>query len=231
MTRVGRRLSGFGRCARFHAMHRTRPPVLVMALIALAGAALAPPAWAQYKIVGPDGSVTYTDRPPAAAAAGNVVDMGRRGSDAGAASGAPVLPAELQRVSARYPVVLYAGEDCEPCDSGRKLLQRRGVPYTERMVVSADDADALVQRTGARSLPALGVGAQVVRGYSEVDWAAYLDAAGYPRESRLPAGWTAPAATPLAARTLPAAAPPAEATAAAPPPRLPPPPAPGTIRF
>ncbi len=212
-------------------MHRTRPSVLpVAALLSLALATMSLPSWAQYKIVGPDGSVTYTDRPPVAVTAGNVIDMGRRGPSVGAASDARPLPADLQRLSARYPVVLYAGENCAPCDSGRRLLQQRGVPYTERMVVSADDADALAQRTGARSLPVLGVGAQIVRGYSEVDWAAYLDAAGYPRESRLPTGWAPPPAAPLVARTLPP--PPVEATAAAPPPpAVPPPPAPGTIRF
>jgi glutaredoxin len=213
-------------------MHRPRPTVIpALALVALAAARAAAPTWAQYKIVGPDGSVTYTDRPPPPATPGNVVDMGRRGPDAAPSPAAPALPAELQRISARYPVVIYVGENCAPCDSGRALLRQRGVPYSERMVVSADDADALVQRTGARSLPALSVGAQVVRGYSEVDWVAYLDAAGYPRESRLPAGWAPPPATPLAARSPPPVAPPPRATAAAPPPSLPPPPAPGTIRF
>jgi glutaredoxin len=200
--------------------------------ICLVLATLAAPAWAQYKIVGPDGSVTYTDRAPSPATAGNVVDLGRR-APAPAAPAGPVnaaLPADLQRVADRFPVVLYTSAQCAPCDSGRRLLQQRGVPYAERVVLNADDAEQLQQRTGARSLPALSVGAQVVRGYSEVDWAAYLDAAGYPRESRLPVGWTAPAAQPLAARApqpVPAEAP----VAAAPPPSLPPPPAPGTLRF
>ena len=43
-------------------------------------------------------------------------------------------------------------------------------------------------------MPALTIGAQPLRGLSEADWTAYLDAAGYPRESRLPRGWQPPPA-------------------------------------
>ena len=40
-------------------------------LLWIASAALlAGPAFAQYKVVGPDGRITYTDRPPPAAASG-----------------------------------------------------------------------------------------------------------------------------------------------------------------
>jgi len=49
-------------------------------------------------------------------------------------------------------------------------------------------------------VPSLTIGVQPVRGLSETDWTAYLDAAGYPRESRLPRGWQAAPASPLAER-------------------------------
>jgi hypothetical protein len=52
-------------------------------------------------------------------------------------------------------------------------------------------------------VPSLTIGAQQLRGFSEADWVAYLDAAGYPRESKLPRNWQAPAATPLVERTPP----------------------------
>jgi hypothetical protein len=44
------------------------------------------------------------------------------------------------------------------------------------------------------------IGAQVVRGMSAESWTSYLDAAGYPKESKLPASYQFPAATPLTER-------------------------------
>ncbi len=177
-------------------------------------------ALAQYKVVGPDGRVTYTDRPPADSAA-RVTPMGQAGSAESAPANA--LPLELQRIVQRYPVTLYASAECTPCDAGRQLLQQRGIPYTERTVGgSSDDVAALERATGARSLPALTIGAQALPGFAPAQWSSYLDAAGYPRESRLPRGWAAPAATPLverkpavAAATPPAASGPAPAAPAA----------------
>ena len=184
------------------------------------------PAWAQYKVVRPDGSVTYTDRPPPDANV-RITPIGRNAPP----NTSPTevgLPIELRQAVARYPVTLYTASDCVPCDSGRKLLQQRGVPYNERRISSEEDALALDRAVGGRTVPALTVGVQPLRGFSETDWAAYLDAAGYPRESKLPRNWPVAAATPLVERTVPAPAPrPAPATPAP----APEAPAPGTIRF
>jgi glutaredoxin len=201
---------------------------LGLAATVMAGSAL--PAAAQYKVVAPDGSVTYTDRPPLAANV-RVIPMGR----SGAAQPSPeaVLPLELRQLAARFPVTLYTAADCAPCDAGRQLLQRRGVPYSERTVASDDDAAALERLVGGRSVPALTIGAQALRGLSQAEWTSYLDAAGYPRESRLPRGWTAPPPLPLVQRTplpQPAPAPAVEATPDRPEP-LPVDPAPNALRF
>jgi glutaredoxin len=116
------------------------------------------------------------------------------------ASGDAALPFELRQTTARFPVTLYTSADCPPCDSGRQFLQQRGVPYSERRVASEDDAAALERSVGGRTLPALTVGVQALRGLSMDEWGSYLDAAGYPRESKLPRGWTAPAPTVLVER-------------------------------
>ncbi|HLL10273.1 MAG TPA: glutaredoxin family protein [Rubrivivax sp.] len=159
-------------------------------------------AWAQYKVIRPDGSVTYTDRPPIDATNVRITPLGR-GAQTPAAAAEPGLPIELRQVAQRYPVTLYASADCVPCDNGRKLLQQRGVPFSERRIASNEDALALERLAGGRTVPSLTIGAQQLRGYSEADWAAYLDAAGYPRESRLPRNWPTPAATPLVERAPP----------------------------
>lgn len=206
-------------------MLRTRQ---LAAAITLAATCL--PAWSLYKVIGPDGSVTYTDRPPVASNA-RITSIGRHGEST--PLGDASLPLELRQASARYPVVLYAAAECPPCDSARTLLQQRGVPYRERAVASDDDTLALERLTGARTVPALTVGQQVLRGLSPADWNAYLDAAGYPRESKLPRSWQPPAVTPLAEGR---ASPPPAAAEPAPAPAPPAPPAAGTgddggIRF
>jgi len=208
------------------------PFLRLMPAIALACFAL--PGHALYKVVGPDGSVTYTDRPPPAAVGRPAPTAGGRDTGTSEAANALAnLPLELRQVTARYPVTLYSSTDCAPCDSARRLLASRGIPYVERRVINDDDGEALNRLTGGRSVPTLTIGTQALRGFAEGDWHSYLDAAGYPRESRLPRSYQQPAATPLVERQAeaaqqqrPAAPPPAEP---APPP--PAPPAPAGIRF
>ena len=176
-------------------------------LLGLLGLMLALPASAQYKVIGADGSVTYTDRAPVDTSA-KVQSMRRDGSLVAPtaavgtlSSPAPVaLPFELRAVVARFPVLLYTtNQDCEPCLQARKLLTQRGVPYSEHSVSSDDDIGALQRLTGGRSVPALTVGVQALRGFQEQDWQSTLDLAGYPKESRLPRGWQAAPISPLVA--------------------------------
>ncbi len=211
--------------------HLSLPALLSPRSLMLAAllAGLAWPAAALYKVIGPDGRVTYTDRPP--------VDTGSRVSTLsaeGAVTEVPaqnLLPRDLRQASERFPVTLYVTDDCPPCDSGRQMLARRGVPFAEKRVTSIDDAAAMELAVGVRSVPVLTVGAQVLRGLSQIEWAAYLDAAGYPRESVLPRGWQQPEATPLVKR--PAARPvtPAATAPAVAPPAAPLPGAPSGLRF
>jgi glutaredoxin len=207
-------------------------------LSALLAAAALPCAAQEYKVVQPDGSTTYTDRPPAGTAA-RVTPIGRTPGAAAAVAGRsdPGLPAELRLTAQRYPVTLYTAADCAPCDAGRRWLAQRGIPYRERRVVSQEDEAALVSLVGGRSVPSLTIGAQPVRGFAEGDWAAYLDAAGYPAESKLPRGWQPPPVTPLVeppartADTAPALTAPRLPPAARPAAPAPAAPASGTLRF
>jgi glutaredoxin len=184
--------------ARFGAMiPRPRITSLLLAGALLASVA---PALALYKVIGPDGSVTYTDRPPVGTTA-RVSTLGASGAPAPDSEAA--LPFELRQAASRFPVTLYTSDNCSPCDSARQFLQQRGVPFAERRITSEDDAAALERAVGGRTVPALSVGSQALRGLQQSDWAAYLDAAGYPRESRLPRNYQAPAPQPLVERTVP----------------------------
>ncbi len=203
--------------------------------LALAAWASALPAYAQYKVVQPDGSTTYTDRPPSGGNA-RVTPIGQSPGAAAAASRSDLnFPADLRLAAQRYPVTLYTTAECPPCDAGRQWLAQRGIPYAEKRVATQDDEQALLRLVGGRSVPSLTVGVQPVRGFAESDWQAYLDAAGYPREAKLPRGWQPPPVTPLVAASTPrpAAAPaaPGRSEPASPADAASPSPAPGAIRF
>jgi glutaredoxin len=186
-------------------------------LVAAGLLAAALPASALFKVIAPDGSITYTDQPPTDPAS-RVVASNPRGLPLPPADTAPALPADLKGVASRYPVTLYTSPDCAPCVSARLLLNRRGIPYAERSVSTPEDVDAFSRAVGSRMLPSLMVGKQALVGLSESDWQSYLDAAGYPRESRLPSNYRQPPAAPVVAGRPAADTPPAETTAVIPPP-------------
>lgn len=150
------------------------------------------PAHALYKVVGPDGKVTYTDR-PAVSPENKVQSVNSNGG----VSNDVALPFELRQAAQRYPVTLYTTKDCPPCDLARTSLRQRGIPYAEKSIATKEDGDALQSITGGRDLPALTVGSQVLRGFQRDDWNSYLDAAAYPKESKLPANFPQGSATPL----------------------------------
>ena len=177
-------------------MKTKRLPLLLASLLT---AAL--PALAQYKVVGPDGRVTYTDRPPITTDA-KITSM--------KAGGAPVadvaLPLELRQPASRFPVTLYTMTGaCEPCDAARNLLRQRGIPFTERQVIGAEDNEALERLSGGRDVPTLTIGSQTLRGLAPEVWRSYLDAAGYPRDSRLPSSYLYAPPSPITERRVVAA--------------------------
>lgn len=169
-----------------------------LSALALLASLLAAPVLAQgvYRIVGPDGKVTYSDQPPPTTAPARPLGGASSGASAGAST---QLPYELRQVSSRYPVTLYTGRDCAPCNSGRNLLNARGIPYSEKTIETPQDSEALKRLSGETSLPFLTIGSQQIKGYSDTEWTQFLDAAGYPKQSTLPASYRRPAASPLVA--------------------------------
>ena len=172
-------------------MHISLPVAAMLASLALAGTA----AHAQqvYRIVGPDGKVTFSDRAPDTQLAPTTTRAG------GAPAADAALPYELRQVATRYPVTLYTSNDCQPCNSARNLLIGRGVPFSERTITTSEDVEAFKRLSGGTSLPFGTIGAQQLQGFSDAEWTQYLDLAGYPKQSQLPANYRRPAATPLVA--------------------------------
>lgn len=172
-----------------------------LALAGLLAAAL--PAAAQFKWIGPDGQINYSDRPPPAdarpassrVAAPTTIGASPATPAAGTAEAEAAnaaLPFAARTAAGRHPVVLYAAPDCPPCATARAHLARRGVPYAERTITTAADADAM-KRLGFpdNGLPALSVGASRTQGYEPGAWDRLFDAAGYPKSTPLPQNWKA----------------------------------------
>lgn len=177
-------------------------PTCVQAGSALASLALlimitllTPTAQAQvYRLVGPDGKVSFSDQPPPVGSASKASAANTGSSSAGPAAG---LPFELRQVATKFPVTLFTTENCAPCSAGRSMLTNRGIPFAEKTIATSEDSEALKRLSGAASLPLLTVGSQHLKGYSDAEWTQFLDAAGYPASSALPAAYRRPAATPL----------------------------------
>ena len=182
-------------------------------LLALAALLVATGALAQsvYRHVDANGKVSFSDQPPAAVSS----QTAARGGAAPAAVGIG-LPYELRQVSQRYPVTLYTSGECGPCEAGRSLLMTRGVPFSERSVKTNADAEALQRLSSQTSLPLLTIGTQQLKGFSDAEWSQYLDAAGYPKSSKLPANYHNAPAQPLVAQQAVAVGQPAEVAKPAP---------------
>ncbi len=185
------------------------------AVMVFAGALLPVTASAQqvFRIVGPDGKVTFSDQPPPPGS-NTRASAANTGSSSGTSAAA--LPFELRQVVSKFPVTLYTANACGACDAGRAMLTNRGIPFTERTIGTPEDTQALQRLAGDASLPFLTIGGQQIKGYADVEWTQFLDAAGYPKSSILPAGYRRAAATPLVTVSAPPAAAPAAAPAETP---------------
>lgn len=79
---------------------------------------------------------------------------------------APPSPAE----ATSYPgIVLYTVSWCPHCQTARKYLDERKIPYTNRDVEKdAEALDALVNRYGSQSVPVIVIGNDeaVLKGFS-----------------------------------------------------------------
>jgi glutaredoxin len=167
---------------------------------ALLIAAASAQAQAVYRIVGPDGKITFSDKPPAAGTA-KLSPASRDGKSADA--GLQALPFELRQVVQRFPVTLYSAANCVPCGNGRNLLASRGIPFSERTVSSVEDNEALLRLSGESALPLLTIGGQQIKGFSDSEWNQFLTVAGYPASSALPASYRNPPVAPLVALQKP----------------------------
>ena len=127
-----------------------------------------------YRWVDDKGHVEWRDTPPPAHAkkveqrtmTGNTIETS-------------TVPYSLQQAMKNHPVTLWTF-DCGPyCINAAAHLAKRGIPHTVRY--SNKEPEVLKKLTGGTDVPVLLVGTTQLKGYSETNWDAALDGAGYPR--------------------------------------------------
>jgi glutaredoxin len=151
-----------------------------------------------YKWVGSDGKITYSDTPPPSTAK----QVERKNLQEGGISVAD-LPFELAEAVRNNPVTLYTTANCGPCDLARNLLNRRGIPFKEKTVASAEDIAKLHDAGGQSQLPFMTVGRSKQQGFESGAWNSALSAAGYPETSILPRSYHAPQAEAASPKAVP----------------------------
>ncbi len=156
-----------------------------------------------YRWTDANGRVQFTDTPPPASA--KAVQR-KSPTISSALPENASQPYSLQLAAKSFPVTLYTSADCEPCASARKLLNSRGVPFREVLVVDEAQQAELKKVAGALAVPSVTVGSNVQKGFEENAYHSLLDIAGYPKSGILAARnqtepKPAPPATPAAETT------------------------------
>jgi glutaredoxin len=87
----------------------------------------------------------------------------------------PTPPAAATTAAPRRPpvVLIYVGNDCEPCDRARTFLKQRAVRFEERNADRSPTAQRELEKLGSRIVPVIVVDGKPQYGFKE----AHLDAA------------------------------------------------------
>ncbi|MBU1424632.1 MAG: glutaredoxin family protein [Gammaproteobacteria bacterium] len=158
-----------------------------------------------YRSIDKDGKVHYSDTPLIDSEDVERLKLGNE----------PVpdenLPYETRRAMQNFPVTLYTFPTCgSACQMARDLLNKRGIPFTEKSLVKQEDIDAFRKASGDSQMPAAAIGKTWLIGFLAEQWNNELDFAGYPKKnlSYRPAPAPRPETTPDATSTeAPEAAP------------------------
>lgn len=130
-----------------------------------------------YRWTDKNGKANYSDLPPPEADA-----QARRLYDSKIEQ--DKLPFETKQAAERFPITLYVDERCkEHCATARQWLQKRKAPFSEKILKTAEDGDALKQLSGKKEifLPSVTVGRKFIEGFEPGAWGTALDTAGYPK--------------------------------------------------
>ena len=74
-------------------------------------------------------------------------------------------------------VTVWTTDSCPYCESAKRLLQARNIPFTEKRIAYDDDAGwtEAAKRSGMKTMPQIYIGETLVGGFRELS---ALDASG-----------------------------------------------------
>lgn len=164
---------------------------IFMAICLLAALTTYAQADSLYRWLDKDGKVHYGNRP-----AEDAIGAEQKKFAAPAAAGDGDLSYSVRKAKQDFPVTLYVAPNCgDVCVQARSLLNKRGIPFVEKNLVSKEDIDAFKAKTGGNSVPVLEVGKSVLSSFEEAQWQGELDIAGYPKTAPYGSRPAAPAAS------------------------------------
>jgi hypothetical protein len=168
----------------------------ILLLACLANMSLSVQAGELYRWVDASGKVYYGDVLPAGAMQVEVKKFPEE------TTSSEYLPYETLRAQQNFPVTLYVADGCgEACDQARSFLNKRGIPFSEKLLRTKQDVEAFKQLSGIGSaVPVLAVGKNFLKGFLESQWNSELDIAGYPKTASYRQR-TAPPSTPAVPET------------------------------
>ncbi len=129
-----------------------------------------------YKVVGPDGKITYTDRPPADGTSTTTL----RFADA---PSSPLPPsvlkyqaelqksmqnrlAQMKRMDSADTPVLFSASWCGYCKQAKAYLQTKGINYQEIDIDTPDGGRAYFEAGGRQGVPLIVAGGRRQQGFS-----------------------------------------------------------------
>ena len=150
---------------------------IILLLTCLSSISLSSQAAGLYRWVDSSGAVHYSDVPSS-----DAEKMDTR-KFSGTVTPSDDLPYETRRAQQNFPVTLYTGDGCgDVCDQARNLLNKRGVPFSEKVLKTPQDIEDFKQLSGINGEgPVLGVGRSFLKGFLDSRWNSELDIAGYPK--------------------------------------------------
>lgn len=124
-----------------------------------------------YKVVGPDGKVSYQSEPPPDNA--NVEVLQERIATTGGSS------PEQEAAAADNPVVVYTIEDCDSCEMLLLRLRQLNIPTREDSMRTREAQARILAATDSLQAPSVFIGDKFIADTSEAALVSELEAAGY----------------------------------------------------
>jgi len=130
-----------------------------------------------YRWVDKEGKVHYGDKP-----AEDAIKTEQRKFSAPTSFGDDDLSYTVRKAKQDFPVTLYVAANCgDICAQARAFLNKRGIPFAEKILATKKEIDAFKATTGGNGIPALTVGKSLLSGFEAGKWNDELDIAGYPK--------------------------------------------------